>query len=596
MFQLFSNHKQNRDVHRFRFLYKRDSPKSAFVSNYTVGAYSYTPLQIPNTNVVQDDSVRIFSESALLAHGLEPIAPAKKITTLVRKTHIRNLLVVAVLLLTGIPFAFAQEPKAGLEKYYNQNLTFGSCKDFATSELDKQLYVDPFECARLEVPLNYDDPTGETMQIAVLRLPAQGERSERMGSLVINPGGPGGSGMQIAVLSSLGLKDSPLLQRFDWVGFDPRGVGSSTPAINCFTDEENDKGENPTTLLGTSGEWGADDTRELMEKCAEGSGGEAVLGAVGTRNVARDMDVLRAALGDEKLTYFGQSYGTRLGAVYAEMFPQNVRAMVLDGVMDPRQGSAERRLALHAGFQRSFEQMAKFCAESPDCPLGTDPEQATAVFQDLVQPLVDNPVPAGNGRTLNFFQGTGGVLAGLYLSEAWPIIIDGIAQLKNEGRGDKLLTFGENFTGRGQDGKWSNFIAANLAINCNDEERRTPEQEAELRRKIAEVNPILDTGRSVEGVTRDACEFWPSEPTLGFPHAQNVQGLPDTLVISITGDPSTPYAAGASLAESIGGTLLTVEGERHTVALEGINPCVNEIVADYLINLNVPTSNQRCTL
>ena len=244
-------------------------------------------------------------------------------------------------------FALAQSPAsgevpAGLERFYEQELAFGSCASFATPP-DELLYVDPFECARLEVPLNYDDPNGATMQIGVLRLSAQGEADERIGSLVINPGGPGGSGMQIAVLSVLiGLGDSPILQRFDMVGFDPRGVGAWPPAIRCFTNEENDRGENQTTLLGTSGEWSENDTRELTEKCAEGSGGEDVLADVGTRNVARDMDMLRAALGDEKLTFFGQSYGTRLGAVYAETFPQNVRAMVLDGVMDP--GRAARNV------------------------------------------------------------------------------------------------------------------------------------------------------------------------------------------------------------------------------------------------------------
>ena len=538
-------------------------------------------------------------------YASESTTPVGRRTMLARQVCIRIALMTGAMMLIladgGQPVLgqspATEEAPAGLERFYDQELTFGSCESFATTPFEELLYVDPFECARLEVPMDYDDPDGETMQIAVLRLSAQGEPDERIGSLVINPGGPGGSGMQIAVLAVLtGLGDSPILQRFDMVGFDPRGVGASTPAIRCFTDEENDRGENKTTLLGTSGEWSESDTRELMEKCAEGSGGQDVLAAVGTRNVARDMDVLRAALGDEKLTFVGQSYGTRLGAVYAEMFPQNVRAMVFDGVLDPRQGSEERRLALHAGFQRSFDLMAEFCAQSPDCPLGTDPAQATAVFQELVQPLIDHPVPAGNGRTMNFFQATGGVGAGLYTSEAWPRVIDGIAQLKNEGRGDGLLALNDDFTGRNPNGVWSNFIEANLAINCNDEERRTPEQEAELRRRIFEVNPFLDTGRPVAGVTRDACEFWPVEPTLGFPYAQNVEGLPDTLIISITGDPSTPYAAGASLADSIGGALLTVEGERHTVALESFNPCVNDIVADYLINLNVPDEGTICAL
>ncbi|MBW4623085.1 MAG: alpha/beta hydrolase [Cyanosarcina radialis HA8281-LM2] len=521
---------------------------------------------------------------------------------LVRKTYLRSLLTIAtvmLLLLAGAPSCTqsAQEPTAKLERFYNQKLTFGACKGYATTAIEKLAYVDPFECARLEVPLDYEKPDGETMQAAVLRLPAKGKPSERIGSLAINPGGPGGSGMLVAALATrLGLKDGPVLQRFDMIGFDPRGVGASTPAISCFTDKENDRGENQTTLLGTSGKWTADDTRQLMEKCAKGSGGKQVLAAVGTRNAARDMDVLRAALGDEKLTFAGQSYGTRLGAVYAEMFPQNVRAMVFDSVIDPRQDSAERRLSLHTGFQRSFDLMAASCAKSPDCPLGTDPKQSTAAFQKLAQPLIDNPVPAGNGRTLNFLQGTGGVLAGLYVAEAWPRIIDGIAQLKNEGRGNKLLAITDDFNGRDPNGKWNNFIEANLAINCNDEQRRTPEQEADLRRQIFNVNPFLDTGRPVEGVTRDACEFWPSKPTLGFPYAQNVRGLPDTLIISITGDPATPYEAGVSLAKSIGGTLFTVEGERHTVALEGINPCVNRVVADYLINLKLPADRDRCVL
>ena len=241
-----------------------------------------------------------------------------------RKTHIRSSLLAVILMLTqgaGAQPAFGQESAGGLvaaelERFYEQKLTFGSCEGFARNGLEEILYVDPFQCGRIEVPMNYDDPAGGTMQIGVLRLRAQGEPDERIGSLVINPGGPGGSGMQVAVLAVLtGLGESPVLQRFDLVGFDPRGVGSSTPAIRCFTSEENDRGENTTTLLGTSGEWSERDTRGLMERCAAGSGGSDVIAAVGTRNAARDMDVLRAAIGDRKLTFIGQSYGTRLGAV-----------------------------------------------------------------------------------------------------------------------------------------------------------------------------------------------------------------------------------------------------------------------------------------
>ncbi|MFD6895627.1 alpha/beta hydrolase [Rhodococcus sp. NPDC060086] len=483
-----------------------------------------------------------------------------------------------------------------LSAFYEQDLEFGSCVGRAPTAVEEPSFVDPFECAWMDVPLDYDEPDGATAQIGVMRLPARGDASERIGSLVLNPGGPGGSGMLQAATASVGLKDTPIAQRFDVVGFDPRGVGASTPTIDCFTDAERDRGEDRTTLLGTSGEWDEADTRALTDKCARGSGGEDVLTAVGTRDVARDMDVLREVLGEEQLTFAGQSYGTRLGAVYAEMFPAHVRAMVLDGAMDPNKGTADRRLELHSGFQRSFDLMAASCVAQPDCPLGTDPAEATEVFQELFQPLIDNPVPAGDGRIADFHQATGGVMAGLYYAEVWPEIIEGIAQVKNEGRGDKLLAISDAFATRAANGEWNNQLDANFAINCNDEQRRTPDEEAELRREIMEVSPFIDTGRSVAGVSRDACESWPVEPTLGIPYATDVDDVPETLIISITGDPVTPYEGGQSLAESLGGTLLTVHGERHTVAQAGINECVNAIVADYLIDLETPNEGQTCSL
>ncbi|AOS61909.1 alpha/beta hydrolase [Actinoalloteichus hymeniacidonis] len=486
------------------------------------------------------------------------------------------------------------ENAPALARFYDQDLEFGSCADYAANETEEMIYVDPFECARLEVPLDYAEPEGETAQVAVLRIAASGE--DKIGSLVTNPGGPGGTGLTGVVVAFAGLKDTPLPEKFDFIGFDPRGVGASTPAIDCFTDEEHDRGEDMTTLLGVSGEWSEEDTRGLVERCAENSGGEDVLASVGTRNTAQDMDVLRAALGDDQLTFAGQSYGTRLGAVYGEMFPDKVRAMSLDGAADPTLGSAERRLTQQEGFQGAFDEMAAFCAEDAECPLGTDPEQATEAFQDIVQPLLDNPVSTDSGRELSYNRATGGVIAGLYTEQQWPRIIDGLAQVKNEGRGDELLALYEEFGGRSPDGKWINFSEANYAINCNDEERRSPEEEAELRAEVMSVSPFMQTGEPTEGVTRDACEFWPVEPSLGLPYAQDVEGLPETLVISITGDPSTPYGAAENLAESLGGTVLTVEGEQHTVAFSGANACVNEVFADYLIDLEIPAADKTCTL
>ncbi|WP_433389524.1 alpha/beta fold hydrolase [Micromonospora sp. KLBMP9576] len=488
-----------------------------------------------------------------------------------------------------------QPSPAGLEAYYGQKLSFGSCAGYAATPGQKKLYVEPFECARLKVPLDYQDPKGRTIQVAVLRLAAQGNPGQRIGSLVLNPGGPGGSGMTQATSFSAAHAKSPLLQRFDVVGFDPRGVGSSTPAINCFTDAERDRGEDQTTLLASSGQWSEDDTRRLAERCAKGSGGTEILSAVGTRNAARDLDVLRSALGDEKLTFAGQSYGTRLGAVYAEMFGKNVRALALDGVTDPTLKNPQRRLTQQAGFQQNFEKLAASCAASKDCPLGTDPAQATAVFQKLVRPLIDKPVPAGKGRTLNFTQAVGGITAGLYQPEVWPVLIKGLTELK-QGDGSQILKVGDLFGGREPSGVWSNFLEANLAVNCNDEVRRTPEEEARLRADINTTSPYVASGEKVDGVTRDACEAWPGEPSLGIPYAQDVKGLPETLIISITGDPATPYAAGKVLADEIGGTVLTVEGARHTVAQDGVNPCVNAAFTAYLIDLKIPAEDQHCRL
>jgi len=487
----------------------------------------------------------------------------------------------------------AQDLSADLERFYEQQLRFEQCAGFATTAADETaLTEDPdLRCARLEVPLDYDDPDGRTMQIALLKAPARGEP---IGSLLLNPGGPGGPGMSMAAVGAKTLAHSPVTERFDLIGFDPRGVGASTPAIDCATDAELDAGEWLPSVTVGEGALTEDDTRRLVERCAEGSGGADVLAHVGTRDAVRDMDILRAALGDEKLSYLGQSYGTRLGAVYAETFPQNVRAMVLDGAVDPRLGTTERRLTQFAGFQRSFDEMAAFCATTPGCPLGTDPARAVQAFHDITRPLSNDPIVLADGSEFDFNAAYGGVTAGLYHSEVWPVLIEGIAELRT-GRADTLLEVSQVFSGRGPDGRHGNFSEAVYAINCMDEQRHTPQQEVDLKRRVQEVAPFTDAGLGPDGA-RDPCESWPAEPTLGFPHATDIEGVPQTLVLSITGDPATPYEAGVSLADALGSALLTVEGEQHTVAFSGANQCVNDAVANYLIDLKTPQEGTRCTL
>jgi pimeloyl-ACP methyl ester carboxylesterase len=494
-----------------------------------------------------------------------------------------------------VPFASNKPPvPAGLERFYNQKLTFGPCKGYATTAADAKTFAnDTFKCARLEVPIDYKNPSDRTAQIALLRVSAKGDPSKRIGSLLVNPGGPGTSGMSHAVAVAKASVNSPVTQRFDLIGFDPRGVGASTPTLDCLTNAEREADVVLSSLNSGVEDYSEDETRQLYQKCAERSGGEDVLAHVGTRDVVRDMDVLRAVLGDEKLSFLGQSYGTRLGAVYAETFPQNVRALVLDGALDPTTGTTTRRLVQFAGFQRAFDNMATFCAKSPTCPIGTDPKQSTAAFQKIVRPLIDKPIITADGRSVTYTAVMDSVTVGLYSEAGWPAVIQAIVELK-AGNGKTLLALRDLYNGRTADGRYGNDFEAQLVIDCLDEERHTNEQERAMKRAIFKASPFQDTGRPVNA--RDVCEHFPIKPTLGYPYAQNIKGLPKTLVVSITRDPAAPHEGSISLAKTLGASLLTVEGEQHGVALIGSNACVNNIAADYLIDLKTPADGATCTL
>ncbi|MFD4540145.1 alpha/beta fold hydrolase [Streptomyces bauhiniae] len=371
-------------------------------------------------------------------------------------------------------------------------------------------------------------------------------------------------------------------------------MSASKPAIDCVTDADADQNGLVFPIGAVQGSWTATDSQKLVRDCIAGTGSKALIAGAGTPNVARDMDVLRAVLDDEKLTYLGQSYGTRLGAIYAEMFPRNVRAMVLDGAQDPTLSTSERRVTQYAGFQRSFNLMAEACAQQSDCVLGQDSSKAVARFQNIVRPLIDSPAVTKRGRPVDFNTAVGAVIGGLYQESTWPAVSAGIAEVKH-GHGDILLALSDQFAQRGSDGVWSNYLEANFAINCMDEQRRSPRQEEELRAKIFAAAPFMDPGEKIEGA-RDGCEAWPGKTELSYPYAQNIQGLANTLTISITGDPTTPYEGGVRLARSLHGALLTVKGEQHTVAMSGKSGCVNKIVTDYIENLRSPAAGTTCSL
>ncbi|MFF3442340.1 alpha/beta fold hydrolase [Streptosporangium sp. NPDC002721] len=384
------------------------------------------------------------------------------------------------------PLPAASSSAADLTKFYSQKLDWSGCAEFATSKREAEILADPkAQCARLSVPLDYDDPKGATASVAVLRVKARGESK---GSVVFNPGGPGGSGVLGGLAVSRGLAKSRISEAFDIVGFDPRGVGATKPAADCYSEKGATRGDEVFPTLTLTVDLTEEDTRAVFDRCAEGSGGAKGLASMGTRTTARDMDVLRAVLGDEKLTLLGQSYGTRLGSVYAEQFPQRVRAMILDGAFDPGLGTIERRLAAYGGFQRAFEVMAATCAKDASCPLGTDPKAWTSRFQALVQPLRDKPVPA-LGQELDFDGAVGGVMAGLYSPTLWPTVVRGLNEVR-QGRGDSLMRLVQDLGGGAADNAVNgNVTEALFAINCMDERRLTPQDVARLhsagRRPVA---------------------------------------------------------------------------------------------------------------
>lgn len=480
---------------------------------------------------------------------------------------------------------------AGLESFYAQPLRWTGCADYATTDQERASYPNrKLDCTRVTVPLDYSDPTGPTASIALLRLRATGER---IGSMLVNPGGPGESGANQAANLSSTLAGTPLTERFDLVGFDPRGVGASKPAVDCLADAEADA-QREDLDVDTSAAGIAQTEQEEKDfagRCAARVG-EDVLEHVGTREVVQDMDVIRSVLGDAKLTYVGFSYGTRIGATYAEKFPANVRAMVLDGALDPAASPVRELIGQANGFEAAFTAYAKDCATRPGCPLGVDPAAFVARFRALTVPLITTTVPTEDPRGLGYNDAITATRQALYSPLLWSALTTGLTQL-TQGRGDTLLQLADFYAGRGPGGHYSHEDDAFTAIRCVDDppvtDRAVIAAADSAYRKAA---PFLDDGMGSDRAPLNTCAFWPV-PHTGTPHEPKVTGLAPTVVISTTGDPATPYGAGVQLARQLGGALITYRGTQHTVAFDGVS-CVDDAVSTYLIDLRAPLAGLTC--
>lgn len=472
---------------------------------------------------------------------------------------------------------------SGLETFYTQTLEWESCDRYNTdgSELGSAV-----ECAMVTVPLDYADPEGRTIEVAISRTKATGEK---IGSVLMNPGGPGSSGLYLAGQA----EGTAVADRFDRIGFDPRGIGASEPEVRCLTSEEVDQERrepdvdvSPEGIAATEAEH-----RDYAAQCVERTGAD-VLEHVGTREVVRDMDVIRAVLGDEKLTYIGYSYGTRIGTAYAEEFPSNVRAMVLDGALDPDQSPVDEAVAQGAAFQTAFDAFAADCAQTETCPLGTDPAQAVAQFRSLVDPLIDRPADTTDPRGLSYDDAITGAQQALYSQQLWRLLRAGLNELR-DGRGDTLLRLADTYSGRLEDGSYTNIDDAFNAVRCVDgppTTDRAAADEADARFRAAA--PYLDDGRATGSAPLDLCAFWPV-PNTSDPHIVDVEGLPTLVVVSTTNDPATPYQAGVELAAQLRADLVTYDGTQHTVAFSGVD-CIDEPLVNYLVELVPPEGGLRC--
>jgi pimeloyl-ACP methyl ester carboxylesterase len=493
---------------------------------------------------------------------------------------------------TSTPEAAPGAVPAGLERFYTQRPDWGSCLPFATTDDQRQYYGLPgLQCAKIDVPIDYSNPQGPTAQLAISRLRAA-DPSQRIGSLLVNPGGPGASGIEIASQLSLLMKNTEVARKFDLVGFDPRGIGASTPTIHCLTAQQQDAQRTVDVLdPSPAGVARAEATaRQTADGCAQKTGNE-FLANVGTRDVARDMDVLRGVVGDKQLTYLGYSYGTHIGSTYAEEFPRNVRAMVLDGAVDPAQNSTDALVDQGQGFQDVFNAFAKDCASKPGCPLGAAPGEATARFQQLTRPLLTKPIPLPDGRELSFGDAQQGTIQALYATSQWPQLRQGLTEL-TQGSGQTLMGLADDYYDRGPDGTYSPQTDAFNAVRCVDDPQIKDHAQALAQAtRYNAAAPFLDSGRGPSPAL-DACGFWPVPATDG-PHVPQVPGLAAPLVVSTTDDPATPYQSGVNLAKDLHASLLTKVGDQHTASFQGF-PCVDAIVTRYLVDGTPAPAGARC--
>jgi pimeloyl-ACP methyl ester carboxylesterase len=476
------------------------------------------------------------------------------------------------------PSASAATPAAGtdpaLARFYGQKLAWRACgRD---------------QCARLTVPLDYADPTGKTIQLAVLKVPAASS-SARVGALVVNPGGPGGSGVSYAAAGSLQF-GTPLSRAYDIVGFDPRGVGQSDP-VECLDTKQLD------ALVAFDPDPDTAAERNEMDRLIHGFGEGCLAHSgdltrhVSTQEAARDMDILRAALGESKLDYLGASYGTFLGATYADLFPRRVGRFVLDGAIDPSLSNEQLSLAQAHGFETALRDYVKDCVDHGGCFLGDSVDASVKRIQDFLAEMEKKDLPTGQSRQLTEGLAMLGIWMPLYIKDYWDQLSSALKQAMQQGNGSQLLGLADLYTSRGPSGYTDNSMEALYAVNCLDHDDFI--QTSQVPSHFAQFEKASPTFGRAFAFGLSTCSQWPVQSGQ-HTVALHAKGAAPIVVIGTTRDPATPLAWAQSLAKQLdSGRLITRDGDGHTGFQRG-NSCVDEAVEAWLIQGKAPKDGLSC--
>lgn len=458
--------------------------------------------------------------------------------------------------------------------FYSQELTWTECGV-------------GFDCTDVTAPLDWEDPGKGEITLSVVRHRAEGTP---VGSLLTNPGGPGASGVDL-VLNSLDFAvGTDLIENFDVIGFDPRGVGDST-AVTCYDAPQMDDYLYgiPSAARGTA-EWEAellDSHKKFAEACDANSGG--ILPYITTINAARDMDLIRAVLGDKQLNYLGYSYGTFLGATYAKLYPEKAGRLVLDGAIDPAVPGLEVGATQALGFESALRAYMQDCLDSGECPFNGSVDEAMADLGALLASVDSTPLKSGDGRMLGADSLMTAIIAALYSQDSWGYLTQALDEAL-QGDPTSALFLADFYNGRENGTYTDNSTEAFRAYNCMDYPvEDDPAAEAATNAKIAEGAPTI----APYWAGPDSCSVWPYPPT-GTRGEIKAEGAGPILVIGTTNDPATPYEWSESLANQLEeGVLITRVGEGHTGYNKG-NACVDDAVEAFLLDEVVPEDGLRC--